>query len=160
MGRELEQRPELRRVEEAPAGVPVDDRSPETELAHRPLQLRTGRLRVRGGKGGEAGEAVRVAKDRLSEHLVRPAHERDGPFRLQLLPTGGGERDDLQVDAPRVHVLDPPLAEVEEPLRWIARSSDTVRLQQLPGGKVLLHRDDPHRPISSAARRAALRMPS
>src|SRR6185503_17622615 len=100
-------------VEEAALLVAVDHRALEAELADAALELGGGRLRIRGRQGGEAGEAFRVRFHGVGEPVVRIARHGDRDVGAERLRAGRAEREHLHVDAGRVHVREPALAEVE-----------------------------------------------
>jgi hypothetical protein len=90
---------------------------PAGEFADCPLQLVDGGVDVLQGEGGEAGEPAAAAGDLGGQEVVDPpgrAH-RDGrigdPFHAS-----DGVGQDGDIDTGGVHLLDPALAQVAQPL--------------------------------------------
>jgi len=108
----LENGPECRVVQVLALGVRVDDDALEAEFARPALDL-LGRARgILRRDRGQAAEPVRVPSAGLRQLVVGQRGHGDGPVPVQDLGTRAGQRDDLPVDARRVHVRDPPFAQV------------------------------------------------
>ena len=141
----LEDRPELLVVEEAAVGEAVNHRTLEAVLGHRALEFVGGGARIDGRQGREAGEARRTHGDSGGETVVDTLDERNRIVAAELLRRRRAVRDDLDVDARLVHVLDAQVAEIVEAfeLLVVAGALDPrIGLRQLLVPVVLLDRDD------------------
>ena len=112
--RGFEDRPKELVVEIAPAVVAVDHGAGEFLLAHAPLELLRGLVRFSGRQHGKATDALWIFLDRGGEEIVGVADDCRRVGLLQLLDARRGERDDLHVDAGRVHGGDTLVAEVAQ----------------------------------------------
>ena len=106
-------RPELRLVQVVAPHVVVVQHALEPEFLHRPAQLHHRGLRVLQRQGREAREPGRVLGDRLGQVVVDPPRGGHGLGGVvDHLQAGRGQREDLHVDAVRVHVRQPQLGQV------------------------------------------------
>jgi hypothetical protein len=83
--------------------VPVDHDTAESQLGDRPLGLHDGSARVRGGKGGQGVEPVRVGSDGIRASVVECSTETFRVFGGYLLGSRCDDRQDLHVDTRVVH---------------------------------------------------------
>jgi hypothetical protein len=90
----------------------VDDDAFEAEFVLAPLHF----LRRAGGvlrrDRGQPAEPAGVPSARLRQLVIGQRGHGDRPVPVQDLGAWRGQRDDLPVDAGRVHVGDPPFAQV------------------------------------------------
>jgi hypothetical protein len=108
--------PELLVVEVFAVGVRVHDGALQAEGAHAALELGGGCGWILRRDSCEARVARRVRRDRGRELVVDGACQRDARRRVEDLHSGGRQRQDLEVDARRVHVADAPRAQILQPL--------------------------------------------
>ena len=94
----------------------------EPQLLDGALELLRGRRWVLRGDRGQARIARRVLRDGLGELVIRRARETYGQVRVENLHAGRRERQDLHVDAARIHVPEAALSQILEPLRDDARA--------------------------------------
>ncbi len=112
----LEDRPELLVVQVLAVRVRVEYHALEAQPAHATLDLFRSARGVLRRRGGEPGVAVRMTRDGGRELVVGVARDRAGRGSIEHLDAGGGERQDLHVDAGFVHVPQPTFAQVLDPL--------------------------------------------
>ena len=110
--RGLEYGPELRVVQVLALGVRVDDDALEAELVLAPLDLLGRAPGILRRDRRETSESARVLPAGLRELVVGQGGHGDPSVPVEDLDAGAGQRDDLPVDACRVHVGDPPFAQV------------------------------------------------
>ena len=110
----LEDRPEGAVIQESSVCVAVDQRTDESKLAHRALELVGGGLGSRGGKCCEGREALWMCGQRPGEVVVRGTGHLDGLLGSELLGCRDGVGEDLYVDVCRIHLGDAPLADIVE----------------------------------------------
>src|SRR5262245_44599571 len=126
----LEDRPELRIVEQLAPRVRVDHRALQPELLDRALEL----LRRGGGilrrHRRERGEAFRMSAYDLRHLVVAGSGHGERDRRIEQLHSRRGEQQKLLVDACGVHVADAAFADVEQALEdahhTVARSASEV----------------------------------
>lgn len=90
----------------------VDDGAHESMFAYRPLELVGGGDGIGRGQRGKTGEPFRVALDRPRELIVDLARRGNSVRRGQLLQSGRGQRQHLNIDPCRIHRGDAPLGQV------------------------------------------------
>jgi hypothetical protein len=122
----------------------VDQRADEAEVADGALQLVRGRGRIAGGQGGEPGEPAWVAGDRGGELIIRAPCGLGGLSPAKLLRGRGNVRDDLHVDACRVHLREPALAEVKQHVTQAGVPRLAAGRREPCGQEVLFERDGTH----------------
>ena len=139
----LEDGPEELVVEVAAPGVAIDHGALEAVFADRTLQLIGRRFRRRGRQRGEGGEPVWMASHRVGEAVVGLTGERHRLGRVELLHARSGQRQHLHIDAGRIHVRDPVVAEIAELLDelGVARQVLPGTFDERPGRVVLFERD-------------------
>src|SRR5580704_9276634 len=112
--RGFEDRPKELIIEIASAMVAVNHGAGEFLLAHAPLELSGGLLRLTGRQYGKAADALWIFLDRGGEEIVGVADDGRRVGLVELLDARRGERHDLHVDARRVHGGDALVAEVAQ----------------------------------------------
>src|ERR1700722_732723 len=103
-------------IEISSAIVTIDDETFEPLVADTALQFRNGLVWRSGRHGRQAGKARRVLLHCVGEVIVGVARHRNGIRRLHLLHAGRRQRQDLHVDAGRIHFPQPFGAEIAEPV--------------------------------------------
>ena len=99
-----------RAVVERSTEVGADARAEQTEVGHRSLQLGDGLGRVLHGQLGQPAEAVTVVGHDVGQAFVVTAAEPDRRFGVDVLEERERVgREDLELDAPLVHLSQPQL---------------------------------------------------
>ena len=110
----LKNGPEAPVVQENAVGEAVDHRALKAEGGHGPIELGGGGFGIGRWQRGEGGEAVGVERDGLGQAVVGAASHPDGGLGVKPLDRWCAVREDLDVDAGGVHVLEPRLSDVIE----------------------------------------------
>ncbi len=108
--------PEFRVVEVFAQGVGVQDRAFQTQLADTPLELLRAFPRILRRHCRKSRVTVGVLLDGFRQLIVAGDRNRHRGRGVEHLHTGGGERQDLLVDAARVHVVKAGLTELLQAL--------------------------------------------
>ena len=111
--RALEDRPELREVDEFAIGQAVQHGSLESAI-DTALELVGGSLGQRRRQGGEGGEPRGIAVDGLRQPIVDAGSKWRRDIRRQLLRRRGAVRQHTDIDACRVHVGETVTAEAAQ----------------------------------------------
>jgi hypothetical protein len=134
--------------------VAGDDRTIEALLADTALQLFNGLLRRSRWYGGKAGETCRMLLHRVGEVVVGVTRHGDGVGCFHLFDPGRRQRQDLHVDAGRIHVRQPLGIDVAKPIDHLGVAAadllsaflyETRRtIKKLWGRKMLFQRNCAH----------------
>src|SRR5262245_5213668 len=139
--RGLKDHPEFLVVEERALGVAMDHGALEPELGHAAFELLRCGPRVGRRQCREPGEPIRVLGNRRGENVVSVARHWDRDVRCKALRTGLTKRKYLYVDAGRIHVAQPLLAEIADLLGDIVAdmlaAARDPELAEVGGGRVL-----------------------
>src|SRR5580692_11825835 len=103
-------------IEISPAIVTIDDEAFEALAADTAFQFSNSLVWRSGRHGRQAGKARRVLLHRVGEVVVGVARHRNGIRRLHLFHAGRRQRQDLHIDAGRIHFLQPFGAEITKPV--------------------------------------------
>jgi hypothetical protein len=117
----------------------------EAKLLDAALKLVGGDFWKGRRQGREAGETFGVLLDLRGQPVVHRACRLGRRVRRQLLRRGSAEREDLDVDAGLVHLLDPQIVEVVQPgvnVAGTSRLGALKGLRELGIPVVFLDRDD------------------
>src|SRR5580704_11600554 len=103
-------------IEISPAIVTIYDETFEAFVADTAFQFCNGLVWRSGRHGRQACKARRVLLHRVGEVIVGVARHSNGIRRLHLFHTGRRQRQDLHIDAGRIHFPQPFGAEVTKPV--------------------------------------------
>jgi hypothetical protein len=110
----LENRPEQFVIEITALDMTVDERSLETVIMDRALQLGGSGVGIDGRQCGKSAETSRMAPHGIREEIVRFARQIGRLSGFELLCAGRGKRQYLHIDVSGVHFRDPVVAKIAE----------------------------------------------
>ncbi len=139
--RPLVDRPEPLVVVKEAAGQAVDHRALEAELGDGALQFVGRGARIGGRQHGEPGEAVGMGAHRRVEAVVDATRQRHAGCGIDRLQSRDRMRQDLQVDAGFVHLLEAQRAQIVEPLDNVAAGAGAAEPLHL-GIEVMFFQSD------------------
>ena len=144
-----EHRREVGVVEELAVDGSVGHAAQEVELAHRVFELVGGGPRLAQRQRGKGAEAIRIGRnDLLGDPGIELAGVCDTLGSRQVLGTRRQGRQDLEVDAGRIHVGDAAGADVVDVEPGHAfRKPDVVEPLQLSGRKMLFQSEQEQVPV-------------